>query len=202
VTDPDTSPHNAPAALPAPRRATAALMWRHPAHAVALGLGSGLSPVAPGTVGTLWGWASFLALQHWVGTGPQADLVWAAVLAVGWVLGCWACVRTARCLGVADPGSVVWDEIWAFWLILWIISPVDWRGQLVAFVAFRYFDAAKPGPVAWADGLFKASADGRIGWRQGLGIMLDDLVAAVCTLIVLALAVAFHQGGVGAGLLG
>lgn len=182
-----------------PRRATAALMWRHPAHLLGFGLGSGLSPVAPGTVGTLWGWASFLALQHWLGQGPQADGVWAVLLAVGWVVGCWACMRTARSLGVADPGSVVWDEIWAFWLILWIISPTDWRGQLVAFVAFRYFDAAKPGPVAWADGLFKQGPDGHIGWRQGLGIMLDDLVAALCTLLVLALAVAVRQGGVGAG---
>lgn len=205
VSDPQpqrpSRPEHAPAALPPPRRATAALMWRHPAHLMAFGLGSGLSPVAPGTVGTLWGWASFLALQHAIGTGPQADLVWAVLLLMGWFVGCWACTRTARSLGVADPGSVVWDEIWAFWLILWMISPVDWRGQLLAFVAFRYFDAAKPGPVAWADGLFKLRAGEHIGWRQGLGIMLDDLVAALCTLIVLALAVAVRQGGVGAGLL-
>jgi phosphatidylglycerophosphatase A len=183
----------------APRRATARLMWRHPAHLLALGLGSGLSPLAPGTVGTLWGWASFLLLQHWTGTGPQADRLWGGMLMLGWFVGCWACARTARSLGVADPGSVVWDEIWAFWLILWVISPVDWRGQCVAFVAFRYFDAAKPGPVAWADSLFKERADGRIGWRQGLGIMLDDLVAALCVLMVLALAVAMRQGGLGAG---
>lgn len=196
-----TAPDRSPSALPPPRRPSVALMWRHPAHLLAFGMGSGLSPIAPGTVGTLWGWASFLALQHWMGAGLQADLVWAGVLALGWVVGCWACARTARSLGVTDPGSVVWDEIWAFWLILWIISPVDWRGQLLAFVAFRFFDAAKPGPVAWADGLFKHRADGRIGWTQGVGIMLDDLVAALCTLIVLALAVAVRQGGVGAGLL-
>ncbi len=183
----------------APQRATARLMWRHPAHVMALGFGSGLSPMAPGTVGTLWGWASFLLLQHWIGTGPQADWVWAGVLVLGWFVGCWACARTARSLGVADPGSVVWDEIWAFWLMLWIMSPVDWRGQLLAFVAFRYFDAAKPGPVGWADGLFKVQADGDIGWRQGLGIMLDDLVAAMCALMVLALAVVVRQGGIGAG---
>jgi len=182
-----------------PRRATAALMWRHPAHVMAFGLGSGLSPVAPGTVGTLWGWASFLALQRGIGIGPQADLVWALLLLGGWIVGCWACTRTARSLGVADPGSVVWDEIWAFWLILWVMSPLDWRGQLIAFITFRFFDAAKPGPVAWADGLFKVRPGDAIGWRQGLGIMLDDLVAALCTLIVLALAVALRQGGVSAG---
>jgi phosphatidylglycerophosphatase A len=78
---------------------------------------------------------------------------------------------------------------------------VDWRGQLLAFVTFRFFDAAKPGPVRWADQLFKLKPGQPIGWAQGLGIMFDDLVAALCTLVVLALAVAVRQGGVSAGLL-
>ena len=64
------------------------------------------------------------------------------------------------------------------------------------FVAFRFFDAAKPGPVAWADALFKAVPGQPIGWRQGLGIMFDDLVAAVCALLVLALGVAVRDRGV------
>ena len=87
-------------------------------------------------------------------------------------------------------------EIWAFWLMLWLIGPVGWLGQLGAFVAFRFFDAAKPGPVAWADALFKAVPGQPIGWRQGLGIMFDDLVAAVCALLVLALGVAVRDRGV------
>lgn len=185
----------------APRRATVGLLLSHPAHFIALGGGSGLSPKAPGTVGTLWGWVSFLAIQHAVGTGLHADLIWAVILAVGWLVGCWACTHTARSLRVADPGSVVWDEVWAFWLMLWLISPVDWRGQLVAFITFRFFDAAKPGPVGWADQLFKLKPGQSIGWAQGLGIMFDDLVAALCALLVLALAVAVRQGGVSAGLL-
>lgn len=199
----DGPAHSTPAAaqLAAPRRATVGLMLRHPAHVMALGAGSGLSPWAPGTVGTLWGWVSFLALQHALGTGPQADWVWAGILLLGWVVGCWACTHTARSLNVADPGAIVWDEIWAFWLILWLLHPVDWRGQLLAFVTFRFFDAAKPGPVAWADQLFKLGKGQHIGLAQGLGIMFDDLVAALCTLVVLALAVAVRQGGVSAGLL-
>jgi phosphatidylglycerophosphatase A len=96
----------------------------------------------------------------------------------------------------------VWDEIWAFWLILWLLSPVDWRGQLLAFAVFRFFDAVKPGPVAWADQRFKLRPGERIGWAQGFGIMFDDLVAAICTLVALALPVAVRQGGVGASLLG
>lgn len=186
----------------APRRPTVRILLGHPAHFMALGAGSGLSPIAPGTVGTLWGWVSFVALQQALGTGPQADLVWAAILVVGWFVGCWACTHTARSLGVGDPGSVVWDEIWAFWLMLWLISPVDWLGQLLAFVAFRFFDAAKPGPVGWADRLFKLKPGQSIGWAQGLGIMFDDLVAALCALMVLALLVALRQGGVSASLLG
>jgi phosphatidylglycerophosphatase A len=185
----------------APRRATVGLLLSHPAHFIAFGAGSGLSPVAPGTVGTLWAWVSFLALQQVLGTGPHADWMWCGIFVIGWIVGCWACTHTARSLSVADPGSVVWDEVWAFWLILWVIGPVGWQGQLIAFATFRAFDAAKPGPVGWADRLFKLKPGQSIGWAQGLGIMFDDLVAALCTLVVLALAVAARQGGVGAGLL-
>ena len=186
----------------APRRATVGLLLSHPAHFIAFGAGSGLSPKAPGTVGTLWGWLSFVAIKAALGTGAHADLIWAGILVVGWFVGCWACTYTARSLRVADPGSVVWDEIWAFWLMLWIIDPVDWKGQLVAFAVFRFFDAAKPGPVGWADQLFKLKPGQQIGWAQGLGIMFDDLVAALCSMLILAIAVAVRQGGVGASLLG
>jgi phosphatidylglycerophosphatase A len=180
-------------------------MFSHPAHVLALGAGSGLSPIAPGTVGTLWGWVSFLviqrALEHSL-AGPLLDVAWALILAFGWLIGCWACTRTAQAMRVADPGSVVFDEIWAFWLVLWVMSPVDLVGQALAFVAFRFFDAAKPGPVGWADRLFKLRPGQAIGWGQGVGIMFDDLVAAACTLFVLALAVVVRQGGVTAGVLG
>jgi phosphatidylglycerophosphatase A len=65
--------------------------------------------------------------------------------------------------------------------------PTGGLGQLAAFVLFRAFDIAKPGPVAWADGVFKAREGEAIGARQGLGILLDDLVAALCTLLIVAL---------------
>lgn len=179
-----------------PRRPTLGILLGHPAHFIALGAGSGLSPVAPGTVGTLWAWLSFVALQAALSDLPHTDLIWAIILLVGWPVGCWACTRTAQHLRTSDPGAIVWDEIWAFWLMLWLIGPVGWWGQLGAFVAFRIFDAAKPGPVAWADALFKAVPGQPIGWRQGLGIMFDDLVAAVCALAVLALGVAVRERGV------
>ena len=149
----------------------------HPAHLIALGFGSGLSRFAPGTVGTLWAWASFLVLQLWLPPFEMGVLI-AASLLVGW----WACTLTARHMGVADPGAIVWDEVVAFWLVLWLVTPTTFWGQLGAFALFRFFDAAKPGPVAWADSLFKG-----FGWRGGWGIMFDDLVAAFCTLLVIAL---------------
>ena len=189
----------------APRRASVGLMLSHPAHVLSFGAGSGLSPIAPGTVGTLWGWVSFLVIQQALAqrlAGPLLDVAWALILAFGWLIGCWACTRTAQALRVADPGSVVFDEVWAFWLVLWVMSPVDVAGQALAFVAFRFFDAVKPGPVGWADRLFKLAPGLPIGWAQGVGIMFDDLVAAACTLLLLALAVAVRQGGVTAGVLG
>ena len=158
-------------------RPTASFMLRHPAHAIAMGFGSGLSPKAPGTVGSLWGWASWLLIQNSLSTPAQAALILAS-LGLGW----WACTLTARNMGVSDPGSIVWDEIVAMWLILFLILPAGFMAQLSAFLLFRFFDAVKPGPVAWADRLFKG-----FGWRGGFGILFDDLVAALCTLLVLAL---------------
>ncbi|MBL8352309.1 MAG: phosphatidylglycerophosphatase A [Burkholderiaceae bacterium] len=164
-----------------PRRAGARFMAGHPAHWLALGFGSGLSPLAPGTVGTLWAWASFVVIDPWL-----SDRQWAALLAIGFVVGLWACTRTAQHLGTADPGAIVWDEVIAFWAVLWLVTPAGLAGQAVAFALFRFFDAAKPGPVGWADRRFKLRPGQTIGWRQGLGILFDDLVAALCTLLVIA----------------
>jgi phosphatidylglycerophosphatase A len=160
-----------------------AFLLAHPAHAIALGFGSGLAPRAPGTVGTLWAWLVFVVFDRWLDARQ-----WAFVLGAGFVVGCWACTVTARDLALADPGAIVWDEVLAFWLVLWLVVPASALAQLAAFALFRFFDAVKPGPVGWADALFKRRAeDGRIGWRQGFGILFDDLVAAFCTLLVIAL---------------
>lgn len=158
-------------------RPTVAFMLAHPAHVLALGFGAGLAPAAPGTVGTLWAWLVFLLLAPLLGPAGMGWLILGAC-AIGW----WACTRTARALGVSDPGAIVWDEVVAFWLVLWLVMPTGWLGQLVAFALFRFFDAAKPGPVAWADRRFKG-----FGWRGGFGILADDLVAAACTLLLIAL---------------
>jgi phosphatidylglycerophosphatase A len=162
-----------PTPRPGPR-----FVLSHPAHAIALGLGTGLSPVAPGTAGTLWAWVSYLVMQQWL---APATIGWviAASLAVGW----WACTRTADRLGLLDPGCIVWDEVVAFWIVLWLLTPASLMTQVAAFALFRFFDVVKPGPVGWADRHFQGS-----GWRGGLGILLDDLVAAFCTLLLFAFA--------------
>ncbi len=156
-------------------------MLRHPAHLIALGFGSGLAPRAAGTVGTLWAWVSFLVLDRWLDTTG-----WGLLILAGLLVGQWACTRTAQHLGVADPGAIVWDEILAFWIVLWLVMPAPWWMQAVAFGFFRYFDAVKPGPVGWADQCFKRRPGEAIGHRQGFGIVFDDLVAALCTLVLMA----------------
>ncbi|RYF76466.1 MAG: phosphatidylglycerophosphatase A [Comamonadaceae bacterium] len=173
-----------PASLPTAVRPTLKFMLAHPAHLIALGFGSGLPRLAPGTFGTLWAWLSYLALQAWL---PSAAIGWLilASLPIGW----WACTRTARDMGIADPGHIVWDEVVAFWLVLWLAMPMGWVGQTCAFALFRFFDAAKPGPVKWADGLMKqgGALTGDMRWgAAGFGILFDDLVAAFCTLLVIA----------------
>jgi phosphatidylglycerophosphatase A len=147
-------------------------LFSHPAHFIALGAGSGLSPIAPGTVGM-----TFAVLQLYLSAG-QIGIVIVASLLVGW----WASTVTARHLQVLDPGSIVWDEVVAFWIVLWMIGPAGFWAELAAFTLFRFFDAVKPGPVAWADDLFHG-----FGYKAGWGIMFDDLVAAGCTLLVIAI---------------
>ena len=164
-------------AAPAAMRPTLRLLIAHPAHLLAFAFGAGLSPIAPGTVGTLWAWVAYLVLQTWLSPAAMGWLLLASL-----PLACWASAVTARHLGVMDPGSIVVDEVVAFWLVLWLLMPAGFVAQLVAFALFRFFDAAKPGPVGWADNLFHG-----FGWRGGLGIVLDDLVAAFCTLLVIAL---------------
>ena len=157
----------------------------HPAHFIALGAGSGLSPIAPGTAGTLWAWITFALMSPWM-----YDIAWAWVIGLALPLGWWASAITARKMGKLDPGNIVWDEVAAFWLVLWLVTPTSLAGQAMAFGLFRFFDAAKPGPVGWADKLFHRvdPQNERWAWaKAGFGIMLDDLVAAACTVLVIAL---------------
>ncbi|SNT00168.1 phosphatidylglycerophosphatase A [Noviherbaspirillum humi] len=165
----DTRP---PAAI---RKPGAAFMLSHPAHILAQGFGSGLSPVMPGTVGTLFAWLCFDVLtQRWPHVFTAG--AWGIIIAAGFLVGIWACHQTGRDLGIADHGSMVWDEIIAFWLVLLVLMPAPPATQVWAFLWFRFFDMVKPPPIRQADRRFKG----------GFGVMLDDLVAAFFTLLVFA----------------
>jgi phosphatidylglycerophosphatase A len=143
----------------------------HPAHFFALGCGSGLSPVAPGTAGTLFAWLSFGLLQR---NFSEFELL--GLLAVAYVAGIWLIDVTGRALGDPDHGSIVWDEIVPFWLVL-LLTPDSFLWQAAAFALFRLFDITKPQPARYFDQHVK----------NGFGVMADDLVAAGYTLLVLAL---------------
>lgn len=110
------------------------------------------------------------------------------------MLGCWFCGYVSEELGKKDFGGIVWDEIMAFWLVLIFIMPTNIWMQVIAFALFRFFDAVKPGPIGMIDRHFKnaggditqRSTYPQIIWR-GFGIMVDDLAAAFCTLLMMAL---------------
>ncbi len=153
-------------------RPTAGFLLAHPAHFIAFGFGTGLSPVAPGTIGTLLAFPLYALAA--ASLGPAAL---GAALAALFALGVWACGRTGRALGVADHGGMNWDETVAFMTVL-LFTPTGFAWQLAAFLAFRAFDVIKPPPIRWLERTVKG----------GLGVMLDDAVAALYTLLVLALA--------------
>jgi phosphatidylglycerophosphatase A len=161
------------------RRPTARFAFSHPAHFIALGMGTGLAPIAPGTAGTLLAFPLYYLLQGVIGPldAWTPKLTWLAIVAAGFLLGIWACGRTGRDLGVSDHGSMTWDEVVAFLIVL-LFTPATWAWQAAAFFCFRFFDVIKPPPIGHFDRTVKG----------GLGVMFDDLLAAFYTLLVLALA--------------
>lgn len=134
----------------------------HPAHFIALGAGSGLSPKAPGTVGTLFAWLTFQGLA-----GFSVPVLWGALIFCA-LLGLWAIDRAGAVLGDVDHGAIVWDEIVPFWALLACVpAELVWQGM--AFVLFRLFDITKPWPASYFDQQVK----------NPFGVMMDDMVAAV-----------------------
>lgn len=145
-----------------------------PGGFLAFGLGSGLSPIAPGTAGTVASLVPaviLVQLPFW----PALALV---VLA--FFIGIYLCGVTGRALGVHDHGGIVWDEFVGMWLVL-LFVPFHWAWWLAAFVLFRLFDILKPWPIRWLDR--------RV--HGGFGVMIDDVLASVYALLILIPAVHF-----------
>ncbi|KKO50011.1 phosphatidylglycerophosphatase [Arsukibacterium sp. MJ3] len=140
-------------------------------HFLALGFGAGLAPKAPGTVGTL------VAIPFIVAFASLGVIWYGLFLAVGTLLGIYVCGKAAKDVGEHDHGAIVWDEIIGFALTM-LLVPLSVQTLLAGFLLFRFFDIVKPWPIRWFDKKV----------HGGLGIMLDDLLAAVpCWLILQAL---------------
>jgi len=146
-------------------------LLRSPTLLLAFGFGSGLSPKAPGTVGTvaaipLWWLLAQLPLQSYL-----------LIVALAAIVGIVICGRAAEKLGVHDHGSIVWDEFVGFWIAMAAL-PVTWNSLLFGFVLFRLFDIFKPWPISWLDK--KVSG--------GFGIMIDDVIAGLAAAAVIYVA--------------
>lgn len=141
---------------------TCKLLFSHPAHFLALGAGSGLAKKAPGTFGTAVGLPLFWLIHAHTLTTQLA------IIGLLFLAGIYFCDKTGKALGVSDHGSIVWDEIVAIMLVLTFTS-YQWQWWLAAFLLFRLFDIWKPFPIRQCDAKMKG----------GLGVMLDDLLAAI-----------------------
>jgi phosphatidylglycerophosphatase A len=139
-----------------------------PVHILAFGFGAGLAPVAPGTVGSLLG-----VLLAWI-TRDMGLIPQISTAVFLFVAGIWICGESSRRLGIHDHGGIVWDEIAGMYVVL-IVTPMAIWAWILAFGLFRAFDIVKPWPIR--------DLDHRLG--GGLGIMLDDLVAALYAALLL-----------------
>lgn len=139
------------------------LKLTNPIHFLAVGLGSGLSPIMPGTMGSL------MAIPLWLlFLGLQPALYWVFIL-VTFVFGCYICQKTSDDTHTHDSGHIVWDEFVGMWITLYFIPQFSILWVTIAFVAFRLFDMAKPWPIRWFDKRVPG----------GFGIMVDDVIAAI-----------------------
>lgn len=146
--------------------------FRHPIHFLAIGLGSGAAPKAPGTFGTA------AAVLLYIPLSQLSSLWYLAVLLVAALVGVYLCGKTSRDWGVHDHGAIVWDEFVGYWITMFMI-PATWYWALAGFVLFRLFDIWKPWPVRYFDKHV----------HGGLGIMLDDVVAGLMAWVLLFTAV-------------
>lgn len=152
----------------AARAVRGADLGRSPVMWLAFGLGTGLSPKAPGTVGTLpgilLGWLLVTVAAPW-GEAATIGLLLAMTAALS-LVGVYLCGEASRRLGVHDHGGIVFDEIVGV-LPVFIVLPETWWELALIFIWFRVFDVMKPWPINWLDR--------RVG--GGVGIMVDDLLA-------------------------
>ena len=144
-------------------------IFRDPFLFVAFGFGSGLSPKAPGTMGTI------VAIPLFILLSKLGLLVYVLIVIAAALLGIWVCGKASERLGVHDHGGIVWDEIVGYWITM-IGMPISLSSIILGFVLFRFLDIFKPWPINYIDRHVQG----------GLGIMLDDIVAGVFAWIIMA----------------
>jgi len=137
----------------------------NPIHFLALGFGSGLTPKAPGTFGTL------AAIPVYLLMAPLSAFYFAIVVLIMSIAGIYICGKAAKDSGVPDHGAIVWDEIVGFLITMYMV-PINWLTIMVGFALFRFFDIFKPWPISFIDK----------NCHGGFGIMLDDIVAGFAAL--------------------
>lgn len=150
------------------------VLVRRPAQFLALGLGSGLAPKAPGTWGSAAGVLLYLISMSWLSLEEQI-----ALMVLSFVIGVYLCDVCSEALGVHDHGAIVWDEFVGQWMVLAFVCGFWGSNSLgaivLAFGLFRLFDIFKPWPIKWADQQV----------HGGFGIMLDDVLAAIMAIVAL-----------------
>lgn len=144
------------------------MLWRRPTLLLAFGFGSGLSPRAPGTAGSL------VALPLYVLLAPLPLTLYAVLLAVLFLAGVWVTAQAETALAIHDHPGIVWDEI-VGQLVALTLAPVSIVALLLGFALFRLFDIWKPFPIRWLNNHVLG------GW----GIMLDDLAAGIAAALCL-----------------
>ncbi len=145
-------------------------VWQDPAYFIAFGFGSGLMPMAPGTWGTLAAMPIYLL---WANSPWQIYLI---LTLAAFVLGVAVSDKVSTELGVHDYSGIVWDEVVGY-LLTMFLAPVNIWWMIIGFFLFRLFDIWKPQPIGFVDKHV----------HGGLGIMLDDVLAAVPAWAVLQL---------------
>jgi phosphatidylglycerophosphatase A len=143
---------------------------KDPVVFTAVGFGSGLSPFAPGTAGTLLTVPLVYFLQQ------QDFLIYVTVTVFVLLTGSWVCGYAADKLQVHDHPGIVYDEVAGF-LITMCLAPAGWEWMLAGFILFRFFDAVKPWPISWLDK----------NLHGGFGILFDDVIAGIFSLCCLLL---------------
>lgn len=143
-------------------------LCKNPIHLASFGFGSGLSPKAPGTVGTL------VAIPLWLAFESLPLLPYSAVVVLAFAFGVFCCGYTAKAMAVHDDGSIVWDEFVGFWITMCAV-PAEPVWIVAGFALFRVFDILKPWPIKWLDKQV----------HGGFGIMIDDVLAGVFAAILL-----------------